>query len=31
LLTFDKIQKNPPMPADNFKFTMPKGADLIKG
>ncbi|VVE89165.1 outer membrane lipoprotein chaperone LolA [Pandoraea bronchicola] len=31
LLTFDKIQKNPPMPADNFKFTVPKGADLIKG
>ena len=31
LLTFDKIQKNPPMSADNFKFTMPKGADLIKG
>ncbi len=30
LLTFDKIQKNPPMSADNFKFTMPKGADLIK-
>lgn len=25
LLTFDKIQKNPPMSADNFKFTMPKG------
>ncbi|QBC31021.1 MULTISPECIES: outer membrane lipoprotein chaperone LolA [Pandoraea] len=31
LLTFDKMQKNPPMPADSFKFTMPKGADLIKG
>ena len=31
LLTFDKIQKNPPMSADHFKFTMPKGADLIKG
>ena len=31
LLTFDKIQKNLPMPADHFKFTMPKGADLIKG
>ncbi|WP_118179463.1 outer membrane lipoprotein chaperone LolA [Paraburkholderia phosphatilytica] len=31
LLTFSNIQKNPPMPADQFKFTMPKGADVISG
>lgn len=31
LLTFSNIQKNPPLGADHFKFTQPKGADLIKG
>ncbi|MFJ2992834.1 outer membrane lipoprotein chaperone LolA [Pandoraea sp. NPDC087047] len=31
LLTFSNMQKNPPLPADNFKFTVPKGADVIKG
>jgi outer membrane lipoprotein carrier protein len=31
LLTFSNIQKNPPMPADQFKFTVPKGADVING
>jgi outer membrane lipoprotein carrier protein len=31
LLTFSNIQKNPPLPADAFKFTVPKGADVING
>ena len=31
LLTFSDIQKNPPLPASEFKFTVPKGADLIDG
>ncbi|CAH2777154.1 MAG: Outer membrane lipoprotein carrier protein LolA [uncultured Paraburkholderia sp.] len=31
LLTFSNIQKNPPLPADAFKFTVPKGADMING
>ncbi len=31
LLTFSNMQKNPPIPADNFRFTVPKGADVIKG
>jgi outer membrane lipoprotein carrier protein len=31
LLTFGNIQKNPPLPADHFKFTTPKGADVIQG
>ncbi|ODP33248.1 outer membrane lipoprotein chaperone LolA [Pandoraea sp. ISTKB] len=31
LLTFGNMQKNPSLPADNFKFTVPKGADVIKG
>lgn len=31
LLTFSNMQKNPPLPAGNFKFTVPKGADVIKG
>jgi len=31
LLTFSNIQKNPNLPADPFKFVVPKGADVIKG
>ncbi|MEJ8795028.1 outer membrane lipoprotein chaperone LolA [Trinickia caryophylli] len=31
LLTFSNIQKNPPLKADAFKFTVPKGADVING
>ena len=31
LLTFSNIQKNPPLPANAFKFTVPKGADVING
>jgi outer membrane lipoprotein carrier protein len=31
LLKFSNIQKNPPLPADAFKFTVPKGADVING
>lgn len=31
LLTFSNIQKNPPLPADQFKFNVPKGADVING
>lgn len=31
LLTFSNIQKNPPLKADTFKFTVPKGADVING
>jgi len=31
LLTFSNIQKNPPLPANAFKFTVPKGADVIDG
>jgi outer membrane lipoprotein carrier protein len=31
LLTFSNIQKNPQLPADTFKFTVPKGADVING
>jgi outer membrane lipoprotein carrier protein len=31
LLTFDNIQKNPSLPAGQFKFVMPKGADVISG
>jgi outer membrane lipoprotein carrier protein len=31
LLTFSNIQKNPSLPPDAFKFTVPKGADVIKG
>ncbi len=31
LLTFSNIQKNPPMKGDTFKFTVPKGADVIDG
>ena len=31
LLTFSNIQKNPPLPGDAFKFTVPKGADVING
>lgn len=31
VLTFSNIEKNPPLAADHFKFTPPKGTDLIKG
>ncbi|NRO96565.1 outer membrane lipoprotein chaperone LolA [Paraburkholderia sp. NMBU_R16] len=31
LLTFTNIQKNPPLKGDSFKFTVPKGADVING
>jgi outer membrane lipoprotein carrier protein len=31
LLTFSKIVKNPSLPANTFQFTVPKGADVIKG
>jgi outer membrane lipoprotein carrier protein len=31
LLTFSNIQKNPPLKANAFKFTVPKGADVING
>jgi outer membrane lipoprotein carrier protein len=31
LLKFSNIQKNPSLPADTFKFTVPKGADVING
>jgi len=31
LLTFSAMQKNPPLPADAFRFTVPKGADVING
>jgi len=31
LLSFENIVKNPPMKADFFSFTPPKGADVIKG
>jgi outer membrane lipoprotein carrier protein len=31
LLTFSNIQKNPPLKADQFKFIVPKGADVING
>jgi outer membrane lipoprotein carrier protein len=31
LLTFSNIEKNPPLPASQFKFTVPAGADIIDG
>ncbi len=31
LLTFINIQTNPPLKADQFKFVVPKGADVITG
>ncbi|MFM0288022.1 outer membrane lipoprotein chaperone LolA [Paraburkholderia megapolitana] len=31
LLTFTNMEKNPALPADQFKFTVPKGADVING
>jgi outer membrane lipoprotein carrier protein len=31
LLTFTNVVKNPSLPADTFKFTPPKGADVING
>ena len=31
LLTFSNIQKNPPLKPNQFKFTVPKGADVING
>jgi outer membrane lipoprotein carrier protein len=30
MLTFSAIQKNPSLPADAFRFTVPKGADVMK-
>ncbi|HJV49951.1 MAG TPA: outer membrane lipoprotein chaperone LolA [Noviherbaspirillum sp.] len=30
LLTFNKFEKNPPMPAGQFKFVVPKGADVFQ-
>jgi outer membrane lipoprotein carrier protein len=30
LLTFSKFEKNPALPANQFKFVMPKGADVIQ-
>jgi outer membrane lipoprotein carrier protein len=30
LLTFSNFEKNPPMDAGQFKFTVPKGADLFE-
>ncbi|XQM36782.1 Outer-membrane lipoprotein carrier protein [Cupriavidus sp. H19C3] len=30
LLTFTGIQKNPSLPADTFRFVVPKGADVMK-
>jgi outer membrane lipoprotein carrier protein len=30
LLTFSAMQKNPSLPADTFRFTVPKGADVMK-
>jgi len=31
LLKFSNIEKNPSLPADAFKFTVPQGADVING
>ncbi len=31
LLTFSNIEKNPPLKPDQFKFIVPKGADVING
>lgn len=31
LLSFQNMDKNPPMKADRFSFAVPKGADVIKG
>ena len=31
LLKFSNIQKNPPLKANAFKFTVPKGADVVNG
>jgi len=31
LLTFSNIEKNPSLPASQFKFTVPPGADVIDG
>ncbi|RJG07874.1 outer membrane lipoprotein chaperone LolA [Noviherbaspirillum cavernae] len=30
LLTFSKFEKNPQMPAEQFKFVVPKGADVFQ-
>ncbi|WP_066739254.1 outer membrane lipoprotein chaperone LolA [Cupriavidus sp. D384] len=30
MLTFTGMQKNPSLPADTFRFTVPKGADVMK-
>jgi outer membrane lipoprotein carrier protein len=31
LLSFQNLKENPPLKADAFSFTVPKGADVIKG
>jgi outer membrane lipoprotein carrier protein len=30
LLTFTHIEKNPAMPANQFRFVIPKGADVLQ-
>jgi outer membrane lipoprotein carrier protein len=30
ILTFKNFEKNPPVPADHFKFVVPKGADVFQ-
>lgn len=30
VLSFSKFEKNPPMPADQFRFVVPKGADVFQ-
>jgi outer membrane lipoprotein carrier protein len=30
VLTFSKVEVNPNLPADTFRFTPPKGADVIR-
>lgn len=30
VLSFSKFEKNPPMPADRFRFVVPKGADVFQ-
>jgi outer membrane lipoprotein carrier protein len=29
VLTFSNFEKNPPLKAGSFKFTVPKGADVL--
>jgi outer membrane lipoprotein carrier protein len=30
VLSFTSFEKNPPLPADHFRFAMPKGADVLE-